>query len=82
MKKIILASALALALSVTFVPISNAEMAKEGSGTGSEYYHGTFKAVAMPEKEKRVFSLVQRIRQNLSPPWMIFYILISTCHRR
>jgi len=38
MKRIILISILTLVLSVAFVPISNAEMAKEGTGTGTNIY--------------------------------------------
>jgi hypothetical protein len=38
MRRIILVSALALALLVAFIPISNAEMAKEGSTSGKTYW--------------------------------------------
>ena len=37
MKKIIVASVLALAVLIAFAPFSNAEMAKEGSGSGIHY---------------------------------------------
>ena len=38
MKKIIVASVLALAVFIAFAPFSNAEMAKEGSAEGKAYY--------------------------------------------
>ena len=38
MRKIVLVSTLALAILVAFVPISNAEMAKEGSASGPTYW--------------------------------------------
>ena len=37
MKKIVIASVLALAVLIAFAPFSNAEMAKEGSGSGIQY---------------------------------------------
>ena len=50
MRGILLVSILALAGLVAFVPMSNAEMAKEGSATSELGYTGTFKAVAMPQE--------------------------------
>ncbi len=50
MRKIILVSALALAVLVAFVPIANAEMAKEGSGSGKTYWITNFKALPMGKK--------------------------------
>ena len=47
MKRIILVSALALAVFVAFAPISNAEMAKEGTASGTMIFSGTFKALPM-----------------------------------
>jgi hypothetical protein len=41
MRRIVLVSILTLVLSVVFVPISNAEMAKEGTGTGTNIYTTT-----------------------------------------
>jgi hypothetical protein len=43
MRRIILASMLAVVLLVAFVPISYAEMAKEGSSTDTTYYISTYK---------------------------------------
>ena len=39
MRKTIIGSVLALALMIGFVPVSGAEMAKEGSSTGTYYYN-------------------------------------------
>ena len=68
MKKIMLVSALTLAFLVTLVPISNSEMAKEGSGTGSAYYHGTFKVVAIPKERVQmnyeVFAISRADRED------------------
>lgn len=47
MRKIIMASILALVLMVAFLPISNAEMAKEGEAPFISAYSGTFKALPM-----------------------------------
>jgi hypothetical protein len=52
MKRVILVSALALALLVTFIPLSNAEMAKEGSGAGTTYYVVSWKPVLMHGQER------------------------------
>jgi hypothetical protein len=49
MKKIILVSALALSVLVAFVPISNAEMAKEGTSTGTVFYAGKHKMIPLDE---------------------------------
>ena len=49
MKRIILVSILALAVLVAFVPISNAEMAKEGSFTGTVFYAGKHKMIPLDE---------------------------------
>ncbi len=47
MRKIIVASILALAVSIAFVPFANAEMAKEGSDSSKNYVTGTAKALPM-----------------------------------
>jgi hypothetical protein len=41
MRRIVLVSILTLALSAAFVPMSSAEMAKEGSATATAYYTAT-----------------------------------------
>ena len=52
MRRIILASMLAVVLLVAFVPISNAEMAKEGSAEGKAYY--TVMVNVLPMEKGRV----------------------------
>ena len=47
MKKIIMASILALVLMAAFVSISSAEMAKEGEASFINAYSATFKALPM-----------------------------------
>jgi hypothetical protein len=47
MRKIIVASMLAVVLSFAFMPISNAEMAKEGEASFINAYSATFKAIPM-----------------------------------
>ncbi len=55
MKRIILASILVLAFLLAFVPISNAEMAKEGTLSGTVTYAGTHKAIPL-DKEHYVIT--------------------------
>jgi hypothetical protein len=50
MKKIILASVLSLVLLVTFGLAAKAEMAKEGTYSGTEYICGTYKVFPMGEE--------------------------------
>lgn len=47
MKKIIVASVLTLAVLIAFTPFSNAEMAKEGSGSGITYWSTKFTVLPM-----------------------------------
>ena len=49
MRKIVLVSILALFVLVAFVPVSTAEMAKEGTGSTTSIYSGTFKTVPLDE---------------------------------
>ena len=49
MRKIVLVSILALFVLVAFVPLSTAEMAKEGSGSTTSIYSGTFKTIPLDE---------------------------------
>jgi hypothetical protein len=53
MKRIIVASTLALVFSVAFGPVVNSEMAKEGTISGTLYYAGTHKVVPL-DKERFV----------------------------
>jgi hypothetical protein len=55
MKRIILVSVLALAVLVTFVPISNAEMAKEGTTSSTVIYAGKHKIIPL-DKERFVIT--------------------------
>jgi hypothetical protein len=55
MRRIILASILALAFLLAFVPISKAEMAKEGTISGTVTYGGTHKVYPL-DKEHFVFT--------------------------
>ena len=50
MKRIILASILALTFLLAFVPISNAEMAKEGTLFGTVTYAGTHKTIPLDKE--------------------------------
>lgn len=51
MNKLIMASVLSLALLVAFGhPLKAEEIAKEGTGSGTFYYCGTFKVIAMGEE--------------------------------
>jgi hypothetical protein len=50
MKRIIFVLALALVVFVAFAPISNAEMAKEGTASGTMIFSGTFKALPMGQE--------------------------------
>jgi hypothetical protein len=50
MKRVILVSILALAALVAFAPVSNAEMAKEGTASGTMIFSGTFKALPMGQE--------------------------------
>jgi hypothetical protein len=47
MRKIIVASLLAIVLSVAFGAVANAEMAKEGTGSSTSMYSGTFKIIPL-----------------------------------
>jgi hypothetical protein len=47
MRRKTLVSILVLAVLVAFVPLSNAEMAKEGTASGTMIFSGTFKALPM-----------------------------------
>ncbi|NIS60346.1 MAG: hypothetical protein GTO13_06515, partial [Proteobacteria bacterium] len=47
MKRINVASILALVLLVTFVPFASAEMAKEGTFSGTAVYSGTYKVMLL-----------------------------------
>jgi hypothetical protein len=60
MKRIIVVSILALAVLVAFVPISNAEMAKEGSATGISTYVATLPKI-LPQEKERVQFIYQSI---------------------
>jgi len=57
MKKIILASILALVLSVVFIPLSNAQIAKEGTATVTVTFTATSSVVPLdldgPDKDER-----------------------------
>ena len=55
MKKIIVASLLALALSVAFGAVANAEMAKEGTGSSTAMYSGTFEVIPL-DKDHHVIT--------------------------
>jgi hypothetical protein len=59
MKKIIMALILAFVLLVAFVPLSNAEMAKEGLLSGTNTYAGTYKVIAL-DKKNYVFTYENR----------------------
>ena len=50
MKRTILASILMLAFLLAFVPISNAEMEKEGTFAGTNTYAGTHKTIALDKE--------------------------------
>ena len=67
MRKIILLSALILALLVAFVPISGAEMAKEGSGPAASAFSGKFKALAIPKERAQMNYEVKGIMVESSP---------------
>ena len=49
MRRIVLVSVLASAFLVTFMSISNAEMAKEGTHTGTVFYAGKHKTIPLDE---------------------------------
>lgn len=49
MRRMVLVSILALAVLVAFVPISNSQMAKEGSFTGTVFYAGKHKMIPLDE---------------------------------
>ncbi len=55
MRKLIFVSALALAVLVALVPISNAEMAKEGTDSSTNNYTGTYTVVPL-DKERYVLT--------------------------
>ena len=50
MRKIIVASLLTLAFSVAFGAVANAEMAKEGTGSGTCMYSGTFELIPLDKE--------------------------------
>ena len=67
MRKIVLVSILALFVLVAFVPVSTAEMAKEGTSSGTMSYSGTFKVLPMGQERLQMIYEIMGVYTGEGP---------------